>query len=56
MAIRWRIAAECFEIAVFRSFAGGFWHWLITAAAAMGVRLLRALSLSSPPSGDGHVR
>jgi heterotetrameric sarcosine oxidase gamma subunit len=36
-AIVWRIGPESFEIAAFRSFASSFWHWLITAAAAIGV-------------------
>lgn len=31
-----------YEVAVFRSYAGSFWHWLETAAAGFGARLARA--------------
>lgn len=44
--ILWRrpdVAA--FEIAVFRSYAGSFWHWLKTAAEAEGLRLGRSARL-----------
>lgn len=40
--ILWRLDQDDgFEIAVFRSFASSFWHWLTTAAAAMGIVLHR---------------
>lgn len=38
-AILWRLDETTFEIAVFRSFAGSFAHWLVTAAAAAAVTL-----------------
>ena len=41
-AILWRVEHDRFEIAVFRSFAGSFWHWLATAAMASGIPLRRA--------------
>ena len=37
----WRISSDTFGIAVPRSYAGSFWHWLSTAAAAEGVPLGR---------------
>ena len=36
-----RDAAPTFEIALFRSFADSFWHWLETAAAGAGLTLAR---------------
>ena len=36
-AILWRLGETSFEIAVFRSFAASFWHWLTTAAIASGI-------------------
>ena len=41
-AILWRPDENIFEIAVFRSFASSFWHWLVTAAAASDLALHRA--------------
>jgi sarcosine oxidase subunit gamma len=41
-AIVWRADETLFEIAVFRSFASSFWHWLVTAAAAAELLLHRA--------------
>lgn len=48
-AILWRhggaeAAAPAFAIAVFRSYAGSFWHWLAESAAEFGLTVL--------PSGD----
>jgi heterotetrameric sarcosine oxidase gamma subunit len=36
-AIVWQSAPERFSIAVFRSYAGSFWHWLATSAAEFGL-------------------
>jgi sarcosine oxidase subunit gamma len=36
-AIVWQSAPDCFSIAVFRSYAGSFWHWLATSAAEYGL-------------------
>lgn len=33
----WRVSSETFGIAVPRSFAGSFWHWLTAAAAAEAI-------------------
>lgn len=41
-AILWRSEENVFEIAVFRSFASSFWHWLAAAAAATDLALHRA--------------
>jgi sarcosine oxidase subunit gamma len=41
-AILWRLDETVFEIVVFRSFASSFWHWLVTAAASIGVPLRAA--------------
>jgi methylglutamate dehydrogenase subunit D len=41
-AILWRPDENIFEIAVFRSFASSFWHWLTAAAAASDLVLHRA--------------
>ncbi len=40
-AILIRVGEAQFDVAVFRSFAGSFWHWLATSAAARGVPLHR---------------
>ncbi len=40
--IVWRIEELCFDVAVFRSLAGSFWHWLTSAAAMSGLELHRA--------------
>lgn len=41
--ILWRLDGEDgFEIAIFRSFASSFWHWLTTAASAMDIALYRS--------------
>ncbi len=41
-AIVWqRDDAPTYEVAVFRSYAGSFWHWIETAAAGFGARLAR---------------
>jgi heterotetrameric sarcosine oxidase gamma subunit len=37
--LAWRSASDCIVIAVPRSFAGSFWHWLTTAAAAENIAL-----------------
>lgn len=37
----WRVSSDTFGVAVPRSYAGSFWHWLSTAAAAEGVPLGR---------------
>jgi len=40
--ILWQVDdAPSYEIAVFRSFAGSFWHWLRTAADGIGAPLAR---------------
>jgi sarcosine oxidase subunit gamma len=36
-AIVWQSAPDCFSIAVFRSYAGSFWHWLAVSAAEFGL-------------------
>jgi methylglutamate dehydrogenase subunit D len=36
-AIIWQSAPERFSIAVFRSYAGSFWHWLAASAAEFGL-------------------
>ena len=36
-AIVWRTAPDHFSIAVFRSYAGSFWHWLSSSAAEYGL-------------------
>jgi methylglutamate dehydrogenase subunit D len=36
-AIVWQSAPERFSIAVFRSYAGSFWHWLAASAAEFGL-------------------
>ncbi len=35
--IAWRASSDTLGVAVPRSFAGSFWHWLSTAAAAEGI-------------------
>nr|WP_249780180.1 sarcosine oxidase subunit gamma family protein [Bradyrhizobium sp. dw_411] len=38
----WRIDdAPTFEVALFRSYADSFWHWLTTTCTALGVGLVR---------------
>jgi methylglutamate dehydrogenase subunit D len=37
----WRVSSDTFGIAIPRSYAGSFWHWLSTAAAAEGIPLGR---------------
>jgi sarcosine oxidase subunit gamma len=37
----WRISADSIGIAVPRSFAGSFWHWLTAAAASAGLSIGR---------------
>lgn len=39
--IAWRASSDTLGIAVPRSFAGSFWHWLSTAAAAEGIPIGR---------------
>ena len=39
--IAWRASPDTIAVAVPRSFAGSFWHWLRTAAAAEGVPIGR---------------
>lgn len=39
--IVWRASSDTLGIAVPRSFAGSFWHWLSTAAAAEGIPIGR---------------
>jgi len=36
-AIVWQTAPDRFSIAVFRSYAGSFWHWLSASAAEYGL-------------------
>jgi heterotetrameric sarcosine oxidase gamma subunit len=36
-AIVWQTAPDRFSIAVFRSYAGSFWHWLAASAAEYGL-------------------
>lgn len=36
-AIVWRCAPDRFAVAVFRSYAGSFWHWLSASAAEYGL-------------------
>lgn len=36
-AIVWRSGPDRFTLAVFRSYAGSFWHWLSTSAAPFGL-------------------
>jgi len=38
-AIVWQSASDRFSIAVFRSYAGSFWHWLGASAAEFGLSL-----------------
>ena len=38
-AIIWKSAPERVAIAVFRSYAGSFWHWLSASAAEFGLSL-----------------
>ena len=45
-AIVWRTSQDRFAIAVFRSYAGSFWHWLSASAAEFG---LTATTPSVPP-------
>jgi methylglutamate dehydrogenase subunit D len=33
----WRVSSDTFGVAVPRSYAGSFWHWLSTVAAAEGI-------------------
>ena len=40
-AIIWRCNG-CFIIAVFRSYAGSFWHWLAASAAEFGLEILES--------------
>jgi len=40
-AILVRVGEATFDVAVFRSFAGSFWHWLATSAAARGIAFRR---------------
>src|SRR5258708_31978346 len=37
VAIVWQTAPDHFSIAVFRSYAGSFWHWLAASAAEFGL-------------------
>ena len=37
--IVWRGAGESFRLAVFRSHAASFWHWLESSAAGFGLRI-----------------
>jgi Sarcosine oxidase gamma subunit len=39
----WRTGEDSFEIAVFRSTAASFWHWLIQSCAASGIQPSRAI-------------
>jgi methylglutamate dehydrogenase subunit D len=40
----WQIdAAPTYELAVYRSFAGSFWHWLIDAGAEFGIAVDREM-------------
>jgi len=41
-ALLWREADQDFIIAIPRSFAGSFWHWLKTSAAEFGLQVERA--------------
>ncbi len=52
-AILWRVSRTAYEIAIFRSYAGSFWHWLMTASAAMGIVPCRPLP--SCPRGDENA-
>jgi len=36
-AIVWQSAPDRFSIAIFRSYAGSFWHWLAASAAEFGL-------------------
>lgn len=36
-AIVWQSAPDHFSIAIFRSYAGSFWHWLAASAAEFGL-------------------
>ena len=38
-AIIWKSGPERFVIAVFRSFAASFWHWLHASAAEFGLEV-----------------
>lgn len=46
-AIVWRTSQDRFAIAVLRSYAGSFWHWLSASAAEFG---LTATTPITPPS------
>lgn len=39
----WRAMHDEFGVAVARSYAASFWHWLITSASASGMELVRAV-------------
>jgi sarcosine oxidase subunit gamma len=45
-AIAWRTSQNRFSIAVLRSYAGSFWHWLSASAAEFG---LTVTAPSAPP-------
>ncbi len=45
-AIVWHTSQDRFAIAVFRSYAGSFWHWLSASAAEFG---LTATTPNTPP-------
>jgi sarcosine oxidase subunit gamma len=51
-AILWR-PDDGFVVAVFRSYAESFWHWIETAAAAMGCRMGRAPAAGGDSDGIG---
>jgi sarcosine oxidase subunit gamma len=38
-AIVWQGGENRFAIAVFRSYAGSFWHWLAASAAEFGLEV-----------------
>lgn len=52
-AILWRVSRTAYEIAIFRSYADSFWHWLATASAAMGI--MPCLPLPSCRRGDENA-
>ena len=41
-AVVWR-RNGCFAFAVFRSYAGSFWHWLAASAAEFGLTVVEGL-------------
>jgi sarcosine oxidase subunit gamma len=53
-AILMRTGEETFDVAVFRSFASSFWHWLTITAAARGIGLSAAIDDVDMPIMRDH--